>query len=170
MKKYLPIAALLGATYLVVNYLRRKSAAGKNLKFDLYEIKIDTQKTMMSFFTKIFYDIKLNVVNDENAAVNVKNIFFNIRINNINLGEIKSNINFIVPTQSEKQITIKANFRTLGALALVKDIVLNGITVVVNIDGYVDTDLGRVNINFVENYGSNQESTINGFHQKKNSI
>lgn len=164
MKNILPIAAVGAASLLLINFLRRKKAAGENLEVLPVKITIDTPKTRKSNYLRIFYDITLNLANREQASVNVRNIFLTVRTNDRNFGNIEEALNFNVPANSEKQITIKASFFTLGFLGLVKDLIQNGLNIKVNVSGYIDTDLGRVNINFDKNIGG----SVSG--QKKNSI
>jgi LEA14-like dessication related protein len=104
------------------------------------------------------------MINVENASVVVNNINLNVTVNGKNLGNLEQTLNFSVPAQSTKAILLKASFNTLGALSLVKDIILNGINFTVNINGFIDTDLGRVNVNFDKQIGG----TINGYSKKKN--
>lgn len=164
MKNILPIAAVGAAGLLLINFLRRKKAAGENLEVLPVKITIDTPKTKKANYLRIFYDITLNLANREQASVNVRNIFLTVRTNDRNFGNIEEALNFSVPANSEKQITIKASFFTLGFLGLVKDLIQNGLNIKVNVSGYIDTDLGRVNINFEKNIGG----SVSG--QKKNSI
>ena len=152
MKNILPIAALLGGGFFLVNYLRRKAQAGENLKYELNDIKIDTAKTLESRLAKVFYDLKLNVANNGQASVNIKSIFFNIKINDINTGELKTGLNFTIPRESEKVITIKANVNTIGILLLIRKIIFDGLQAKINLDGYIVTDLGTVNINFEKDF------------------
>ena len=164
MKNILPIAAVGAAGLLLINFLRRKKAAGENLEVLPVKITIDTPKTRKANYLRIFYDITLNLANREQASVNVRNIFLTVKTNDRNFGNIEEALNFNVPANSEKQITIKASFFTLGFLGLVKDLIQNGLNIKVNVSGYIDTDLGRVNINFDKNIGG----SVSG--QKKNSI
>jgi LEA14-like dessication related protein len=148
MKNILPIAAIIGAGAFLLNYLKGKKQAGENLKFELFKISIDSQKTKRALFLTVFYDIVLNVINEETESVNIKNVLLNIKINEKDLGKIESNLNLVIPRQSKKQITIKASFSSFGAFGLIKDIVTDGLQVAFNIQGFIETDLGRVNINF----------------------
>jgi len=153
MKNYiLPIVALAGGGYFLVNYLKRKAAAGENLKFELREIKIDTQKTILALFQKIYYDIKLNVSNNGDAAVNIKSIYFDVKINNISTGEIKSPLKITIPRLSDQVITVKASLNLVGVALNIKKIIMEELQLKINIDGYVVTDLGTVNVNFEKNF------------------
>jgi len=164
MKKILPIAAIIGAGALLINFLKRKAAAGQNLKFELLKVSIDTVRTKQASLLKIFYDVTINMINVENASVVVNNINLNVTVNGKNLGNLEQTLNFSVPAQSTKAILLKASFNTLGALSLVRDIILNGINFTVNINGFIDTDLGRVNVNFDKQVGG----AVNGYSKKKN--
>ena len=155
MKKILPIAAVLGVGAILLNYLKRKATAGENLKFELAKVTIDTEKTKQARFLRIFYDITLNLINQENASINVRNVFLNIVINGKNIGTIEKDLNFDVPANETKSVMFKASFLTLGALLLVRDLILKGLKGNINISGYIDTDLGRVNIDFNKEIGGN---------------
>ena len=165
MKNILPIAAIGAGALLLINFFKRKAAAGQNLEVTPIKISIDLPRTKQAGYLKIFYDITLNLSNREQASVNVKNLFLTVRTNSKNLGNIQENLNFIVPPNGEKQISIKASFFTLGFLGLIKDLIQNGFNILVNVNGYVDTDLGRINIDFSKNVGG----AVNGF-EKKNSF
>lgn len=171
MKNILPIAAIGAGALLLINFFKRKAAAGQNLEITPIKISIDLPKTKQARYLKIFYDITLNLSNREQASVNVKNIFLTVKTNSRNLGNIEKALNFVVPAEGEKQISIKASFFTLGFLGLIKDLIQNGFDILLNINGYIDTDLGRININFNKNVGGavNGKRSVNG-NEKKNSF
>jgi hypothetical protein len=164
MKNILPIAAVIGAGALLINYLKGKKRAMENLQFEIFKITIDKQKTQRALYFKVFYDIVITVVNDELSPVKIKDTLLNIKVNGRDLGVIKSNLNLLIPRESEKQITLQASFFTLGAIGLVKDIVKNGLQANVNVQGYINTDLGKVDINFDKQFGGE----MNGQPKKKN--
>ena len=164
MKNILPIAAVIGAGALLINYLKGKKRAMENLQFEIFKITIDKQKTQRALYFKVFYDIVINVVNDELSPVKIKDTLLNIKVNGRDLGVIKSTLNLLIPRESEKQITLQASFFTLGAIGLVKDIVKNGLQANVNVQGYINTDLGKVDINFDKQFGGE----MNGQPKKKN--
>jgi LEA14-like dessication related protein len=165
MKKYLYFSALGYGAFLLINFFKKKAAAGQNLEITPIKISIDLPKTKKARYFKIYYDITLNLANREQATVNVKNIFLTVKTNDRNFGDIKENLNFVVPANGEKQISIKASFFTLGFLGLIKDLIQNGFNILVNVNGYIDTDLGRVNIDFSKNVGGeiNGKRSVNGY-------
>jgi hypothetical protein len=164
MKNILPIAAVIGAGALLINYLKGKKRAMENLQFEIFKITIDKQKTQRALYLKVFYDIVITVVNDELSPVKIKDTLLNIKVNGRDLGVIKSNLNLLIPRESEKQITLQASFFTLGAIGLVKDIVRDGLQASVNVAGFINTDLGKVDINFNKQFGGE----MNGQPKKKN--
>jgi hypothetical protein len=171
MKNILPIAAIGAGALLLINFFKRKAAAGQNLEVTPIKISIDLPKTRQASYFKIFYDVSLNLENREQASVNVRNLFLTVKTNGKNFGNIEENLNFVVPANGQKQISIKASFFTLGFLGLIRDIIRSGLNINVNVTGYIDTDLGRVNIDFNQNVGGaiNGKRSVNG-NEKKNSF
>ena len=164
MKNILPIAAIIGAGVFLINYLKGKKTAMENLQFEIFKISIDKQKTQRALYFKIYYDIILTVINEETSPVKIKDTLINIKVNGRDLGKIESTLNLLIPRESEKQITLKASFFTLGAIGLVKDIVQNGLQAQVDLNGFINTDLGKVDINFTKQFGGE----MNGAPKKKN--
>jgi LEA14-like dessication related protein len=163
MKNILPIAAVIGAGALLYKYLTGKKKAMENLQFEIFKITIDKQKTQRALYFRVYYDIIITVINQESSPVKIKDTLLNIRVNNKNLGKIESTLNLLIPRETEKQITLKASFSTLGALGLVRDIVQDGLKATVNASGYINTDLGKVDINFDKQFGGE----MNGAPKKK---
>jgi len=164
MKNILPIAAIIGAGAFFYKFITGKKKAMENLQFEIFKISIDKQKTQRAAYFKIYYDIIITVINEELAPVKIKNTLLNIKVNGRDLGKVESNLNLLIPRESEKQITVKASFFTLGALGLVKDIVKNGLHANVNVNGFINTDLGKATINFNKEFGGE----MNGAPKKKN--
>ena len=164
MKNILPIAAIIGAGALLINYLKGKKKAMENLQFEIFKISIDKQKTERTGYFKIYYDIIITVINEETSPVKIKDTLLNIKVNNRDLGKIESTLNLLIPRESQKQITLKASFFTLGAIGLVIDIVKNGLKANIDINGFINTDLGKVDINFNKQFGGE----MNGGPKKKN--
>jgi hypothetical protein len=82
MKKYFPIITLAAAAYGVIFWLRRKAAAGSNLRYEPVDVAIDIEKIKASLFTRIYYKVKLNLINDESVSVNIKSVNLNVSIGN----------------------------------------------------------------------------------------
>lgn len=161
MKKYLPVYLLAAAGYLVY-FLRNKATAGANLKYEPLDIAIDLERTKQSFYTKIYYNVKLKLINSENASINVNNVNLDVSVEGTNFGNINRTEDFIVPAQSDKVIVFQASFSSLSALMLVKKIIQEGLNINVSVTGFIDTDLGRVNVDYKKKISGPGEQGING--------
>jgi hypothetical protein len=151
MKKYLPVIGFAAAAYGIIYWLRRKAAAGINLRYEPVDVAIDLPKIKQSLFTRIYYKVKLNLINDESVSVNIKSINLNVFIGDRPFGSIVKNDSFSVPARSSQIIDLNTSFSSLSAIALIKDIILNGFQDPIIVRGFIETDLGRVNIEFTKN-------------------
>jgi hypothetical protein len=151
MKKYYPIIALTAAAYGVIFWLRRKAQAGSNLRYEPVDIAIDLERIQQSLFTRIYYKVKLNLINDESVSVNVKSINLNVRIGDKPFGTIVKTDSFSVPARSNQVITLTTSFSSLSAIALIKDIITEGFNDPIIVNGYIQTDLGRLVVDFAKN-------------------
>ena len=151
MKKYLPVITLAAAAYGIIFWLRKKASAGSNLKYEPVDVAIDLQKIKSSLFTRIYYKVKLNLINNESVDVNIKSVNLNVSIGNRPFGSIVKNEMFTVPRRSNQIVALETSFSSFSAIALIKDIIVNGFKDPIIVNGYIETDLGRVNINFTKN-------------------
>ena len=150
MKNKLPlILTALGGAYLVF-YLRRKAAAGANLQFIPLDIAIDSRR---SGLFRIYYSVKLRLINNENANVNIRGINLKAFIDNKFVGDIVNNASFNVPAKGTTDIKLDTSISTGSVARLIFQAITDGINFSMNISGFVDTDLGRVNVNFTKQVG-----------------
>lgn len=150
MKKQLPlILTLLGGGYLIY-WLRRKASAGANLQYIPLDIAIDSRK---SGLFRIYYSLKLRLINNESANVNIRAINLKAFIDNKFIGDILSNASFNVPAKGTQDIKLDTSISTGSVARLVFDALTEGINFSMNVNGYIDTDLGRVNVNFTKQVG-----------------
>jgi LEA14-like dessication related protein len=149
MKKYFPIITLAAAAYGVIYWLRKKAAAGKNLRYEIADIAIDIPKILESNFARIYFNTKLRLINDESVSVNIKSINLNVFVGDRPFGPIVKNDSFSVPAKSNQIISLDTSFSSLSAIALIKDIIFEGLQDPIIVNGYIQTDLGRVNIEFM---------------------
>jgi LEA14-like dessication related protein len=152
-----------GAGAALLFFLRQKKAAGENLRVEPVDVAIDTARSAQSFYTRIYYRVKLKLINVERASVNVSGINLNVSVNNNPFGSIVSADPFIVSPNSEKIINLDASIASLGVINLVRDLISEGLNLNVNVSGYIDTDLGRITVNFSKNLGANN---ISGYEYK----
>jgi len=150
MKKLIPYISVAAIGYGLIYWLMNKKKAGENLKFVPVDIGIDTKKIKRSFFTKIFFNIKLMLTNDEAASVNVNSIQLTISVNGKILGYISNEDGFVVNGRESKTINLETSISSLGLLSFIKDLVKDGFKFPVNVNGFINTDLGRININYTQ--------------------
>lgn len=140
-----------GAAAALYYFLRMKRAAGENLRIEPVDVSIDTARSSQSFYTRIYYRVKLKLVNVEAASVNVAAINLNVSVNGTPFGSINSTEKFIVAAGSEKIVNLDASFSSLGVIQAIRDLISEGLNFKVDVAGYVDTDLGRIAVNFSKN-------------------
>jgi len=151
MKKYFPVIGFAAAAYGIIYWLRKKASAGSNLRYEPVDVAIDLQKIKASLFTRIYYKVKLNLINDESVSVNIKSVNLNVAIGDRPFGTIVKNESFSIPGRSSQTITLETSFSSFSAIALIKDIILEGFQDPIIVTGYISTDLGRVNVDFRKN-------------------
>jgi hypothetical protein len=123
MKNYYPIIALTAAAYGVIFWLRRKAQAGSNLRYEPVDIAIDLDRIKQSLFTRIYYKVKLNLINDESVSVNVRQINLNANVGNRSLGKILNNTPFTVPAGSSNVVKIETSFSSGQIVLYIIDII-----------------------------------------------
>jgi hypothetical protein len=148
LKKYLPLLGFTAAAYAVVYYLRNKAAAGTNLQYLPLDVAIDSQRTAQAGYSRIYYRLKLRLINDEPASVNVRSINLNITVGGNLIGKINNTTGFEVEANSTKDIQLDASFQTVNIISLIQDLIINGFEDPINVAGFIQTDLGRINIQF----------------------
>jgi len=153
MKKYFPVIALAAAAYGVVIWLRRKATAGQNLRYEIADIAIDIPKIIESRFARIYFNTKLRLINDESVSVNVKQVDLNANIGNRTLGKILSNTPFKVAARSSQIVRFETSFSSGQIVLYIIDLIRNGLAFndPISVDGYILTDLGRVEVNYTKN-------------------
>lgn len=150
MKKLIPYISVAAIGYGLIYWLMNKKKAGTNLKFVPVDIGIDTKKIKRAFFTKIFFNIKLMLTNDEAASVNVKSIELVISVNGKVLGYINNQDGFVVDARNSKTINLETSISSLGLIGFIKDLVQDGFKFPVNVKGFINTDLGKIDINYTQ--------------------
>jgi LEA14-like dessication related protein len=148
------ILFLGGAAAALLYFLRQKRAAGENLRVEPVDISIDSARSSSSFWTRIYYNVKLKLINTESASVNVSGINLNVLVNNTPFGSINNTTGFIVNAGSERVVNLEASFSSLGVIQAIRDLISDGLKFNVVVSGYVDTDLGRIAVNFSKNVGA----------------
>jgi len=149
MKNFLWIG---GAAAALLYFLRQKRAAGENIRVEPVDIAIDSQRSASTFWAVIYYNVKLRLINVEAASVNVSAIKLNVILNNTKVAEINQTDGFIVSARSEKIVNLQSTIQTAGIVNFIVDLIQNGFRFNIAVSGYVDTDLGRIAVNYTKNF------------------
>lgn len=138
----LPLA-LLGAGYI---FLKRKATSASNLQIEVQDIGIDSERTKDSWFAKLYYTVRLDVTNPDQAAVTIKAVNLDVFVNGQKIGRVQKLDSVTVPPRSAITVNVNASIATLGVLTTVKDYFLGSGELIMKVSGFVDTDLGRVTL------------------------
>jgi hypothetical protein len=140
---------LLGAGgVLLYIFLRRKAAAAQNLRFEPVDIIIDLPRTRQSLFTRLYYTLKINVINPEAANVNVRNVVLRVTSDGRTLGDLVSNKTFSIPARSNQVIGLDAAVSIFGALGTIINFIKKRQPIPVNVTGQITSDLGILNVDY----------------------
>lgn len=140
---------LLGAGgVLLYMFLRRKAAAAQNLRFEPVDIIIDLPRTRQSLFTRLYYTLKINVINPEAANVNVRNVVLRVTSDGRTLGDLVSNKTFTIPARSNQVIGLDAAISIFGALGTIINFIKKRQPIPVNVTGQITSDLGILNVDY----------------------
>jgi len=153
-KNILPVALLLGAGFGLFTWLKNKQEAGENLQYEPVDVAIDSARSSAALWTRIFYTVKLRLVNNGRASVNVRDIDLMARVANSPVGTITTNQAFSVPANSSKVIQLTASISTTGIVNVLYNILEDGINIEMNISGTILTDLGAVDVQFTKQVGT----------------
>lgn len=153
-KDILPVALLIGGGLYLFTWLRNKAEAGQNLQYEPVDVAIDSARSRAAYWARIFYTVKLRLVNNGRASVNVRDIDLMARVGNTPIGTITSNTPFSVPANSTKVIQLTASISTTGVVNVLYNIIEDGINIEMNINGTILTDLGSIDVQFNKQVGT----------------
>jgi len=149
MKANAQTLLLIGAGGAVLYYFfKGKARAAQNLRFEPVDFKIDLDRTRQSLFTRLYYTVKINIVNPERFAVNVRLVNLKVTSKGAPLGDLTTAKPFTVAGRSNQVVPISAAVSVFGILGQVVNFIRNRQEIPINISGYVESDLGRLDVNY----------------------
>jgi len=154
MKKnpMLTLAIFAGAAGLLYYWLRRKASAAQNLIIEPMDVLYNRAKTKRARYLTFYYSVVLNLINNEPADINVRQVNLNVKLNGRNWGRIIQNTPFRVPRRGNKIQKFDTSFNMVNVLFLIPSLISDGFKFEFDVSGYINTDLGRVDIAFQKNY------------------
>jgi hypothetical protein len=153
IKKILPAAALIVSGIFVYRYLRGKADAVKNLIYEPIKVTIDSPRSAASNFSRLYYTVTIRLVNNFPENVNVRSINLEATSNGNPLGNLTSTAQFVIPGMSNRTIQLTASIATAGLITTIINAIQDGFNIPVNISGFINTDLGKINVSFNKNIG-----------------
>jgi len=151
MKKLLPLGAIAAGIFILTRYLTGRKTAMENLRVVPQSIAIDSAKSRNTAFSQLFYRVKLNLINNEQQPVIVRRIDLNVFYKNGQIGKITRDADFIVPGRGQQLIEMDATISASDIILSIVDLaqnIRNLSNIEFTINGFVDTDLGRIPVNF----------------------
>ena len=139
------IKILLGTAVagLLYSFLKKKKAALTDLKFTKIDIAIDLPQTQNFGYAKLFYKIKLGLLNEAGVSINIKSIEAKVFLNGIEFAEINSTLKTIIEAKSTKTINIDASVNSINIINSIIDIITAG-KANIKVKGSLLTDLGLI--------------------------
>lgn len=138
----------LAAAAAVFLAARNKARAAQNLRFEPVDIAIDSEKTKRALGLRLYYRVKIRLINDEPAAIQVNRVNLTAQTNGRALGNLVSAQGFTVPANGSQVVQLDTSIASFGLVSTILDFIRNRQPVPINVAGFIDTDLGRVTVNY----------------------
>lgn len=138
----------LAAAAAVFLAARNKARAAQNLRFEPVDIAIDSEKTKRAFGLRLYYRVKIRLINDEPAPIQVSRVNLAAQTDGRALGNLVSAQGFTVPANGSQVVQLDTSIASFGLVSTILDFIRNRQPVPINIKGFIDTDLGRVTVNY----------------------
>lgn len=151
MKKFLPLGAIAAGIFILTRYLKGRKTAMENLRVVPVSIAIDSARSRDTFFSQLYYRVKLNLINQEQQPVIVREIDLNVNYKGRQIGKIVRDADFIVPGRGQQVIEMDASISASDIITSIVDLarnIKNLSNIEFTVNGFVDTDLGRIPVNF----------------------
>ena len=151
MKKLLPLGAIAAGIFILTRYLKGRKTAMENLRVVPVSIAIDSARSRDTFFSQLYYRVKLNLINQEQQPVIVREIDLNVNYKGRQIGKIVRDADFIIPGRGQQVIEMDASISASDIITSIVDLarnIRNLSNIEFTINGFVDTDLGRIPVNF----------------------
>lgn len=151
MKKFLPLGAIAAGIFILTRYLTGRKTAMENLRVVPVSISIDSARSRDTFFSQLYYRVKLNLINQEQQPVIVREIDLNVNYKGRQIGKIVRDADFIVPGRGQQVVEMDASISASDIITSIVDLarnIRNLSNIEFTVNGFVDTDLGRIPVNF----------------------
>lgn len=138
---------------------RRAKSAAENLQVTPKDIAIDSARTRAAFFTRIFYTVRLNIANPERVPIPVRQAFFKVFLQDAEVSRIESNTPFTIPANGNRDIAFNATINSAAVIGMLRQFIDEGLKANMYIEGYIDTPVGRIPVQFNQSVGIGAPAT-----------
>lgn len=150
MKNLLKISAIGAAALLLLRIVTGRKKSARNLRAVPVDIAIDEPRSRNTGFSVLYFRVKFNLVNDEQAPVNVLGADLDIFYKGKTVGKIVKDQPFTVPGRKSQSVTFLSQISSVNIVESLLDIISTTGGLAITIDGFIDTQLGPLPVQFTK--------------------
>lgn len=143
MNQGLKLVLAVAGVGLLYTFLNKKKAALENIVIRNIDVAIDLNKTQDAAYLKLFYNLKLMLLNTAKVSVNIKSLEAKFYLNGIEFSNINQNLNLYIPAASSKDVVINASINSINVITSIIDFISENKAELV-VRGSLLTDLGMI--------------------------
>jgi LEA14-like dessication related protein len=140
---------LIGAAGLII-YLSSAKKFINKLQIKFIDIFIDQKKIVNSNFSKLFFELKIKIINPTDFQIDVLNVNTKIYYDDKFLGNAEIDNKYTIKKFSDIIINIPGYVDTSNSIILLSNMFINNNTVL-NFVGSIGLNIGNVNFNVNKN-------------------
>lgn len=150
MKNLLKIGAIGAAALLLLRIVTGRKKSAQNLRAVPVDIAIDGPRSRNTAYSVLYFRVKFNLINDEQLPVNVLGADLDIFYKGKTVGKIVKDQPFTVPGRQSQSVTFLAQISSVNIVESLLDIISTTGGLVITIDGFIDTQLGPLPVQFTK--------------------
>ena len=144
------IPGLIAAGAAAFYFFKGKARSMQNLSYEPVKIAIDSAASGASFYTTLYYNVTLKIINNDAQAVRVKGANLIGYVNGAKVATVVSNASINVPARSFSNVVFTLRINTLNVGAAVFSAIKDGDAIDIKGQGVIMTDLGELNVSFTK--------------------
>jgi len=152
MNQLVKFGAIGAGLFLAFRYLAARKKSAKNLRIVPVDIAIDKARSAAEGYSTLYYKVKVNMTNPEQAPVIVRGIDLDVIVKGKQVAKLIKDDPFTVPGRKTLRATLNGSIQIGGVVTTILDLIQNtNKPLAFTLDGFVDTDLGRIPVQFTKN-------------------
>lgn len=150
MKKIIGFSLLTVAALALINRVKNKKKALENFEIGSLEMSIDTNRSRAAFWTKLYYKLKIQIINPEQEDINLLGLNLNIIFRGNRIANLDKKSSIVVPAGGSKIIEIDSTILSINVITAIVDYLADNDTLEFNIKGYLESNLGRLPVDMLK--------------------